>query len=248
MQKTPFDSKKDQSDLRDDVLTKDVEIPEHLSPELKDFLKKLLNKDPKSRLGKNGVDEIMNHPWLRSRSGIPLKTSVFSLLKILTPCAQDIDKNVDIDEVSPKWYDESAMIRTMHVDRFSLYSKQATIRSDVISIRSVSNYDQDESILQENQFQLKLYKKLISMATNIPDEVGPNNRVNKADDGPLMKIKSPMSVKVTSRCEDFSSKLAEEEGEDWRELNTQEDHLNRVPLCGSQTKIFDKLKKTQAIA
>lgn len=36
------------------------------SPELTDLLKKLLESDPKKRLGANGIEEIMNHPWFAS--------------------------------------------------------------------------------------------------------------------------------------------------------------------------------------
>ena len=37
-----------------------------MSPECKDFLTKILNKDPKERLGsKNGVQEILEHPWFK---------------------------------------------------------------------------------------------------------------------------------------------------------------------------------------
>ena len=53
------------------ILKKDVTFPvkkKHgyeLSKEAKDFISKLLNKDPKKRLGsKKGVDEILSHKWL----------------------------------------------------------------------------------------------------------------------------------------------------------------------------------------
>ena len=37
-----------------------------MSNECKDFLSKILNKDPNERLGsKNGVKEILSHPWFK---------------------------------------------------------------------------------------------------------------------------------------------------------------------------------------
>lgn len=33
------------------------------SPKLQNLLTRLLEKNPKDRLGTNGVDEIKNHPW-----------------------------------------------------------------------------------------------------------------------------------------------------------------------------------------
>lgn len=44
-----------------------VSFPDHLSAELQDFLKRLLDENPKLRLGANGgLNEIKKHPWLHS--------------------------------------------------------------------------------------------------------------------------------------------------------------------------------------
>lgn len=48
-----------------------VTFPEHidLSSEIKDLLVRLLNKDPRTRLGsKGGLSEILVHPWFRGIS------------------------------------------------------------------------------------------------------------------------------------------------------------------------------------
>lgn len=38
-----------------------------MSDELKDIVRRLLDKNPKTRLGSNGdADEIVNHPWFRN--------------------------------------------------------------------------------------------------------------------------------------------------------------------------------------
>lgn len=34
-----------------------------MSDNMKDFIKRLLERDPKTRLGVNGPEEIMRHPW-----------------------------------------------------------------------------------------------------------------------------------------------------------------------------------------
>lgn len=34
-----------------------------MSDNIKDFIKKLLDRDPKNRLGYNGPEELMKHPW-----------------------------------------------------------------------------------------------------------------------------------------------------------------------------------------
>ena len=38
----------------------------NMSEEMKDFISGLLEKDPKKRLGYNGKEEVLNHPWLSS--------------------------------------------------------------------------------------------------------------------------------------------------------------------------------------
>jgi serine/threonine protein kinase len=47
------------------ILADDVLIPKHLSPEAGDLICRLLEKNPKKRLGagQHGVDEIKTHPF-----------------------------------------------------------------------------------------------------------------------------------------------------------------------------------------
>lgn len=60
----PFRSQ-NQEKLIDKILTQEPNFPTNMSKSLIDLLKKLLNKDPKSRLGmgKTGPAEIKSHPW-----------------------------------------------------------------------------------------------------------------------------------------------------------------------------------------
>jgi serum/glucocorticoid-regulated kinase 2 len=37
----------------------------NMSPECKDFIQQLLSKDPTKRLGRNGVAEVLGHPWFK---------------------------------------------------------------------------------------------------------------------------------------------------------------------------------------
>jgi len=53
-----------QSELDQNVLQMTPEFAEtYFSPRSKDFLQQLLVKDPEKRLGRNGIQEIKNHPW-----------------------------------------------------------------------------------------------------------------------------------------------------------------------------------------
>ncbi|CAK90158.1 unnamed protein product (macronuclear) [Paramecium tetraurelia] len=48
------------------LLNEQVQFPKKLSPEVKDLIKLLMIKDPNKRLGsKNGVDDILAHPWFQ---------------------------------------------------------------------------------------------------------------------------------------------------------------------------------------
>jgi len=52
------------SDLDNNVVKMEPEFPErYFSPDAKDFLRKLMRKDPEKRLGIDGIDDIKTHPW-----------------------------------------------------------------------------------------------------------------------------------------------------------------------------------------
>jgi len=185
LNKYPFDSKKGQSELRNDILTKEVDLPQKLSVELQDFLQQLLEKNPKKRLGKNGIEEILSHPWLRvKRTVMPIRLPPQYFETLLKPCDLDIDNNISIDDFSPKWYDEREVLPDTRIRKFSLYSQQESVQSDAVSVRTFSNYDPQDTIMsQETQ---RVYKKCFSIGDPIiPDEVSPTSPVNKAFDSPV---------------------------------------------------------------
>lgn len=54
----------DRTVLYDNLINKEVEFPDSLSPLAWDLLEKLLQKDPTKRLGaENGADDIISHPF-----------------------------------------------------------------------------------------------------------------------------------------------------------------------------------------
>lgn len=62
---------KNRKEIRDQILAKQVvvtaeEIPRGWSEEGADFVNRLLVRNPYNRLGANGIDEVKQHPWLRS--------------------------------------------------------------------------------------------------------------------------------------------------------------------------------------
>ena len=56
-------------EIRDAILAKQVqirkqEVPKGWSLEGADFVNKMIQRKPHLRLGANGIEEILNHPWL----------------------------------------------------------------------------------------------------------------------------------------------------------------------------------------
>jgi len=61
---------KTKSEVKHLILTRQAqidydELPEGYSNEAADFINKLIQRKPKNRLGKNGIKEVINHPWLQ---------------------------------------------------------------------------------------------------------------------------------------------------------------------------------------
>lgn len=52
--------------LFEKIKTGNVKLPKNASADLQDLLNKLLEKDPKKRLGANGATEVMNHKWFKN--------------------------------------------------------------------------------------------------------------------------------------------------------------------------------------
>ena len=55
----------DKETLFANILNNQIEVPEDVSEEAKDLIRKLLCKDPTKWLGFNGAHEIKSHPWFK---------------------------------------------------------------------------------------------------------------------------------------------------------------------------------------
>jgi len=61
--------------IQKNIIQNKLKIPKDLSPNCRDLLKWLLNKDVSKRLGaKNGIDEILNHPWFEGMKLIDIES------------------------------------------------------------------------------------------------------------------------------------------------------------------------------
>lgn len=108
--RTPFVCKSiNIGEFEENVQKKEPVIPAKFSPEFKDFLTKLLEKDPVKRLGSvNGADEILAHPWLADidferlaakEIQPPLQVDMNNLNLVLSDI--DMQKECEIDEDDP---------------------------------------------------------------------------------------------------------------------------------------------------
>ena len=64
-----------------------------MSEEMKDFITRLLDRDPSRRLGNNGADEIMSHPWFAD-----LDFKKLLKKKIRSPYIPSLKKNTGFDK------------------------------------------------------------------------------------------------------------------------------------------------------
>ncbi len=63
MGENPFSSAKNLEDLFIKIKNCDYMLPEHISPEAKDLVKRLLVGNPAERLGDSSIEEIKQHPF-----------------------------------------------------------------------------------------------------------------------------------------------------------------------------------------
>ena len=62
---------KNKHEVKQLILTKQAkldydDLPEDFSNSIADFINKLIQRKPKNRLGKNNIEEVLNHPWLEN--------------------------------------------------------------------------------------------------------------------------------------------------------------------------------------
>ena len=117
---SPFAHKRNLEALFSEIMAKNVEIPSNLSVKFQDFLQRLLTKDPKKRLGANGIDEILNHPWLEEAPSLPpINTPYIILEKIVIKMNAELDSKILID--CKNWFGKNNTLirRNTYIEGFS---------------------------------------------------------------------------------------------------------------------------------
>lgn len=101
--------------LRD--MEKGLEFPDGFPAQARDFIERLLHKNPDLRLGANGVDEIKAHPWLQAVDWQSVKDK-----GIVSPLAQWIPKKSEKPD-------------TRNFDLYQLYERTPGTDSPAVSPR-----------------------------------------------------------------------------------------------------------------
>ena len=95
-------------EIRDHILSKQVQIKRHEVPkgwslEAADFINQTLKRKPANRLGLNGPEEVMNHPWFRD---FPWEDLHEKTLK--SPFIPPEADNFDSKYANDSWKDENS--------------------------------------------------------------------------------------------------------------------------------------------
>lgn len=157
MGKTPFPCRStDGGKFAENVHKKEPQIPAKFSPELKDFLARLLAKDPAKRLGAvNGADEIIAHPWLSDidfrqialgQIPAPINVDTTHLNHVLSEL--DLEGECELDEENPK---VGRGVRTLSEFSFSedIVKEVASSLSDETE-ETQDSFSDNESYLSES--------------------------------------------------------------------------------------------------
>ncbi|CAD8201308.1 unnamed protein product [Paramecium pentaurelia] len=133
-------------DIREQILAKQVqvrreEMPNYWNESAMDFVNALIQRKPERRLGANGIEEILHHPWLK---GFPWDDLLKKKLTALyTPGS--VDNNFDF---------QNQISEETQLNDEQLLENQVMLRRDTVqALFDGYQYDADLSKLQHQQTQ-----------------------------------------------------------------------------------------------
>ena len=147
LNESPFHHRKNIDALMHDILHKKIDIPKHLTLEFQDFLQRLFIKNPKKRLGVNGADEILNHPWLKDApTEPPMKLSHNMIERIVQKLSSETDTRILID--SKGWFGKRTPTQTRtYLDGFC-FSSDRELDCLLPSSIVIKDHDTDNKVIQ----------------------------------------------------------------------------------------------------
>ncbi|CAD8209176.1 unnamed protein product [Paramecium octaurelia] len=140
-------------DIREQILAKQVqvrreEMPNYWSESAMDFVNTLIQRKPERRLGANGIEEILHHPWLK---GFPWDDLLKKKLTALyTPGS--VDNNFDF---------QNQISEETQLNDEQLLENQVMLRRDTVqALFDGYQYDAELSKLQHQQTQKNSQRRL----------------------------------------------------------------------------------------
>jgi len=150
----PFSSR-DREELNDDIILRSPDIPEEISPELEDLIRKLLCKDPKKRLGFNGAEEVKSHPFF---AGVNWQ-DVYDK-KLTPPFIPTLGDDQDVSNFHKKYVEEPVQETPLLLPK----DKQDAAKNEYPSFsyleETLNELDSDEKESENKDLDLDLEKIL----------------------------------------------------------------------------------------
>lgn len=167
--------RRDLRTLYSDILNNEVTIPSHLSENLQDFLRRLLEKDPKKRLGAGGIQEIANHPWLADApKSPPIQLPYPSIQDSVKKLDAEADKGILIDAKS--WFPKDSRRSAHRLVGFTICSFHPTPKIEHGSDSESPQMRRDLKGEEEQQFYSKqIIKPLAVITENLTTLAGDTN-------------------------------------------------------------------------
>lgn len=152
-----------QSEISRRILSEDPPMPASFSSPLKDFVKRLLAKDPKSRLGANGADEVKAHSFFKG-----MNWEMLACKKVPPPFKPSIKSELDTSNFSEEFTmmapeDSPAAPPPSSVER--MFKGYSYVAPSVVFSR---NADGEDLILQPSSVRDELN---LSLASKLKDSL-----------------------------------------------------------------------------
>eukprot|EP01029_Cantina_marsupialis_P011537 TRINITY_DN2568_c0_g1_i1.p1 TRINITY_DN2568_c0_g1~~TRINITY_DN2568_c0_g1_i1.p1 ORF type:complete len:498 (+),score=131.48 TRINITY_DN2568_c0_g1_i1:95-1588(+) len=116
----------------ENILTARLAFPDRIpiSPEAKDFIAGLLARDPSKRLGTNGIQQVMDHPFFKD-----IEWDALNRLEMTPPFKPKVMSDTDISNFDEIFTNEPAALSSttpseMHFEEFSFVDSGTLVSSD----------------------------------------------------------------------------------------------------------------------
>ena len=210
--------------LQYSIINKSPKKIKKISPEARDLLKGLLNKDPSKRLT---IDEILNHPWLKSEKK-QKKYKLFTKAERIMleknyidyriKGNEDLKESFSISNLDLKKKDGNYNIENVKTKSTILAPYNTLVENESFRINQNGEveFDNGEKFSDFNNNKIKMENDIINVGHNVK-QIFINFELNnngELDNGMIIQSKSKSNTFIDLSSEDSSSNDIEENSED----------------------------------